>query len=105
MLKDTILRPIKIFGAVLIVIGAIGVSIDIWYLNDPNLSIEFKIFGILISLWHLMSGIGLLLQRSWGLYIFKIYLYVLYLGIPIGSYISFKTLKYIRHNELDKFFS
>ena len=105
MLRNTTLRPIKIFAAILIAIGAIGVLLDIGYLNDPNLSILFKIFGILISLWHLLGGIGLLLQRSWGLYIFKIYLYVLFLGMPIGTYIAYKTLNYIKNNELDKFFS
>lgn len=78
---------------------------DIVYLNDPDLSTYFKIFGVVISLWHLLGGIGVLLQKSWGLYVFKSYLYVLLLGIPIGTFIASKTLKYIKSNELDKLFS
>ena len=105
MLKTNNLRPIKAFATVLLVIGLIGMLFDIAYLNDPSLSTYFKIFGSMISLWHLLGGIGVLFQKSWGLLIFKSYLYVLLLGIPIGTYIASKTLRYIKDNELDKLFT
>lgn len=104
MFEDDILRPIKIFGAVLFVIGFFGIIFDFVYLNDPEVSTGFKIFGVIISMWHLLGGIGILLKKIWGFYIFKSYLYVLFLGIPIGTYISSKFLDYIKRNNLKELF-
>ena len=38
------------------------------------------------------------------MWLFKIYLYVLYLGVPVGTYIASKTLKYFKENKLEEFF-
>jgi hypothetical protein len=81
MLEDDILRPIKIFGTVLFVIGFFGIIFDFIYLNDPEVSTGFKIFGVIISMWHLLGGIGILLKKIWGFYIFKSYLHVSPTGI------------------------
>jgi hypothetical protein len=104
MLSDDILRPVKIFGIVLFAIGFVGIIFDFSYLNDPELSTGFKIFGVIISMWHLLGGIGILLKKAWGFYIFKSYLYILFLGIPIGTYIAFKMLDYIKRNNLKEYF-
>ena len=105
MLEDDILRPVKIFGTVLFVIGFFGIIFDLNYLNDPEVSKGFKIFGVIISMWHLLGGIGILLKKIWGFYIFKSFLYVLFLGFPIGTYIAYKFLDYIKRNNLKNLFA
>jgi hypothetical protein len=105
MLNNDILRPVKIFGSILFIIGFIGIIFDFTYLNDPELSTGFKIFGVVVSMWHLLGGIGVLLKKAWGFYIFKSYLYILILGIPIGTYIAFKMLGYIKRNNLKEYFT
>jgi len=104
MLRNNALRPIKIFGSVLLAVGIIGIFFDFIYLNDPQLSKGFKIFGIIVSMWHILAGMGVIFQRAWGFYIFKSYLYVLFLGFPIGTYIASKMLNQIKSNELKKYF-
>jgi hypothetical protein len=104
MLGDKTIRPLKFFGVVLLAIGVAGIFFDFIYLGDSELSTGFKLFGVLISIWHLLAGVGILTQKAWGFYIFKSYLYTLFLGVPIGTYIALKMLSYIKRNDLKKYF-
>jgi len=40
----------------------------------------------------------------WGYYLMKIYLFILLLGVPIGTYLALKALRYLKENEIKKFF-
>jgi hypothetical protein len=104
MLNNDILRPVNIFGSILFLIGFIGIIYDFTYLTDPELSTGFKIFGVIVTMWHLLGGIGVLLKKVWGFYIFKSYLYILILGVPIGTYIAVKMLGYIKRNKLKEYY-
>jgi hypothetical protein len=56
-----------------------------------------------VSLFHLLLGIGILLRRRWWFSVFKGYLYLLYLGFPVGTYIARETLKYIEQNSVEQY--
>ena len=62
-------------------------------------------FGMAISLWYLITGIGILTRKEWGYYLFKSFLYVLLLAFPIGTIISVKSLRYMKRNGIKNLFT
>jgi len=100
-----VLKPILIFSAILICSALIGIPLYISVLKDPRFGHEFSVFLLIMIFWHFTTGLGIILKKRWGMWLFKIYLYVLYLGVPIGTYIASKTLKYIKENKLEEFFN
>lgn len=73
-------------------------------LNDVRYTKDFGAFVLIVSFLHLLFGIGVIFKKMWGFYALKIYLYSLYLAIPIGTYIANKTLRYIEKHEIKKLF-
>jgi hypothetical protein len=65
---------------------------------------EFVMFFVLTSGWYLTTGIGILLRRKWGYFLFKFFLYIFLLGFPIGTFIAYKSLKYIKRNDIKTLF-
>jgi len=97
-------KPIRTFGYILAAVGIFSAFLLLAEWNDPNFTITFKIFSIFMAVWHLLTSLGILMRKSWGFYFLKFYLYVLMLGIPIGTLIAKKILDYIRDNEIKIFF-
>ncbi|MCK4828752.1 hypothetical protein KA005_74160 [bacterium] len=97
-------KPIRTFGYIITAIGIFGAFLLLAEWNDPNFTLTFKLFSIFMTVWHLLTGLGILLRISWGFYLLKFYLYVLMLGIPIGTLIAKKILDYMRDNEIESFF-
>ena len=48
----------------------------------------------------LFTGVGVLLRKRWGYYLLKALLYVILLGFPIGTLVSWLALRYIRNQQL-----
>lgn len=65
----------------------------------------FREFLIVMVAWHFFVGLGLILRKIWGYYLFVGYLYFLYPGFPIGTFIAYKGLKYIKENDIKQFFN
>ena len=105
MKNKNILKPIKFFGGILIVASFIGIFMFFTLLVDPEFDSSFKVFIISMLIFHFITGVGLLTQKVWGFYLFKLYLFIWLLGIPIGTFISWKTLQYIKKHDLKKFFT
>ncbi len=95
---------LKIYGYSLILLALLS------YLCTANVSyyITFSYFlfygGIVISTWYLVTGIGILVKGKWGYYLFKVFLYVLLVSFPIGTLISYFSLKYIKKNNIKDLF-
>lgn len=64
----------------------------------------YNYFGISMLIWYLITGIGILMRKMWGYYLFKLFLYVLLLGFPIMTYISYKSLQYTKKNNIKVLF-
>ena len=96
-------RPLRYFAYFFIVIAFLG------FLTLALDMSEIKYWPVVwtfvgsVSLFHLVLGIGVLFKRKWGFTIFKGYLYLLYIGFPIGTYIARKTLRYIEENRIEAF--
>ena len=95
-------RPVRTGGLLLIMTGVAGLLFHFEHLTDPSFS--FRSFILVATGWHLITGLGIILQKMWGYYLLKVYLYVLLLAIPIGTYIAWQSLRYLRDNEIERFF-
>ena len=62
---------------------------------DIEKNVNFLLFIIISIFIHSFVGISILSKRRWGLFVFKLYLYLMLLAIPIGTYISKKFFEYI----------
>jgi hypothetical protein len=59
-------------------------------------------FTAIMLIWHLTTAISMLLKYRVGFYLFKLYLYILYIGFPIGTYVAKWFFAYIREHEIEK---
>ena len=104
MTQIDIFKPIKAFGYCFILMGVVCMLMHFSLLQDKNYTIEFVFFVLIMAFFHLLVGVGIILKKKWGFFIFKFYLYSLYLAIPVGTYISIKTFKYIEKHQIQNFF-
>jgi hypothetical protein len=93
-------RPVRTGGILLITIGVAGLLLHFEHLTEPR----FRSFILVATGWHLITGLAIILRKMWGYYLLKLYLYVLLLGVPMGTYIAWQSLRYLRDNEIEKFF-
>ena len=61
-------------------------------------------FGIGVIGWCFATGVGILLRKAWGYYLLKSFLYLLLISFPIGTFISYKSLKFMEKNSIRKEF-
>ena len=98
------MRFLKIYAYVLLA-GFIGCIYTLYVsANFQNRPFYNSYFGIVVSIWYLITGIGILLRTKWGYHLFKFFLYVLLFVFPIGTIISYKSLQYMKRNNINKLF-
>lgn len=102
-------RFLKTYGIVLIFLSACGIYplVLLYSMEDrpPDIHVhKFVIFFVLMGGWYLTTGIGILLRSKWGYFFFKFFLYILLLGFPIGTFIAYASLKYIKRNDIKTLF-
>jgi len=98
------IRPIIIFGYVFIGLSLVGVLF--FYLVSLQVSMEVSDFYFItfVALWYFLTGLGVIKLKGWGYYLFKVSLYLLFLSFPIGTIISYKTLSYMKRNDIKGYF-
>jgi|GEM_PF-1466508 len=102
MIRGT--RFVKIYGYVLIIFFG-GCLYTVYVTSQiQDRPIYSFYFGNIISLWYFITGVGLLARRIWGYYLFKVFLYLLFLAFPIGTIISYKSLQYMKRNDIKNLF-
>ena len=110
------MRPITIFGAVLLVGGVIGLvwgggvlffnpSSPLYMLQPQPESRALSYFWIGSVIFYVTTGFGVLYRTRWGYRLFKVFLYILLLGFPIGTFISYITLSYMKRHYIEAHFS
>ncbi len=107
MIHDySLFRPVKTAGIFLILFSVvIGAAHVFGFFKDPDFDKSFDIFFLIIFIWHLSTGLGILSQKMWGYYLLKFFLYIMVLSFPIGTYFGVKSLRYLRENNIKSFFS
>jgi hypothetical protein len=112
---DSAIKPIQRFGAVLIILdlGAIvffgnlfllDKSSPLYVFGTEQQSYQHLYFWAGSVIFYLLTGIGVVYLTRWGYYLFKIFLYLLLLVLPVGTYISYRTLSYMKRHHLKRYF-
>ena len=99
------LKPIRVFGYFFLLVGCISVTMHLLALSDINYTYGFRVFVLSVGLLHFLLGLGILLRKRWGFYGLKCYLHLLYIAVPIGTYIAVKTLEYLKRNDIKRSFN
>ncbi|MFZ2445912.1 MAG: hypothetical protein WAW37_06110 [Syntrophobacteraceae bacterium] len=94
-------RPLKYFTLALICSCILGFGLLYSVTRDQRFDSDFILFIILMLILHSVVAAGIASKKRWGLILFKSYLYLMLLAVPIGTYIAHKTLKYIKKDEVD----
>ena len=98
-------RFLNIYGYVFLAIF-VGCLYTLYALSKlENVASFSYVFDISFTLWYLITGYGILKRKRWALYFFKFFLYIFFLGFPIGTIISFMSLKYIKNNNISALFN
>jgi len=102
-------RFLNIYGWALLIFGFVGGLFDFYILlivlKDQSVWTEGIIFVATMATWFVVTGIGILKRTRWGHYLLKSILYVLLLSFPIGSFIAYKSLKFMKKNSTKNEFS
>lgn len=101
---DREIKPIVIFGYVLMVLSVVSVVFFYWVSLQVDMKQSDFYFIASVTAWHLITGLGVIMRTKWGYYLFKFFLYLLIISFPIGTFISYKTLKYMKKNNIKKYF-
>lgn len=96
---------LKCFAAVLILSAILGCGLLYDLSKRGDFDSEFSVFVIISMTVHAFVGFAILSRKAWGLVVFKCYLYVLFVAIPVGTYIAYKTLQYIERNSIVDFYN
>lgn len=104
MNDDSVFRPIASFGSLFVIIGTLGIIV----LFSSLLDVEYRYivwpFITGTSLFHVILGFGLVHKIRWAFPLFKGYLRLLYLGYPLGTYLSKTTLRYVEKHQIENYF-
>ena len=90
-----------IFGYVLLSLSIISLTF-FYVLSRQNKDIPW-LYVISGNALLFMTGLGIISLKKWGYYLLKIFLYVIVLAFPIGTFISYKVLTYIKINDVKLF--
>jgi hypothetical protein len=96
---------IRGFGFALIIFSILGILTLFISASMREMPVCSNYFGIAITSWYLLTGIGILSQRKWGYFLFKFFLYSLLLAFPVGTIVSYKALKYMKKNNIRALFA
>lgn len=101
--KD-IFKPIRTLGFIIMFGGFLSLACLLIQWNDPAFDIGFRVFAILIAIWYLTTGFGIVLKKPWGFRLLNFFLYVMYVGWPLGTLMAKKLFSYIKNNGIRKYF-
>jgi hypothetical protein len=104
MLEFELFKPVRNFGLVLSLVGALGIVCHIVYANDPQYMIGAQIFVLVASTFHLFIGLSIVTRSRYGFRFLRLYLYLLYPGFPLGYFYAKKMFEYIEANKIERFF-
>ena len=98
-------RFIKAYGYILV--GCFVGTLWVVYVSSSTENSPFyeEHFGIGVGLWYFVTAIGLLARQKWAYYLFKFFLYVLFVAFPIGTAISYFSLRYMKRNHVKDLFT
>lgn len=97
------------------VLGCLGIG-SLWVVysasTDPDFltpdspaRFQMALFGVVVSLWYLVTAIGLLARKKWGWQSFWCFLLLCLVCFPIGTIAAVMSMRYARANRLKQLFA
>lgn len=111
--SDSEVRPVLIFGVVLILYALFSAGFFLSWLGFPAFFLRYYHEGFYLPLvlfvgfhiFYLLTGIGVVSLARWGCYLFKVFLYAhLVIGFPIMTVVSYVTLSYLSKHQIERYF-
>jgi hypothetical protein len=50
------------------------------------------------------TGLGVIASTKWGFRLFRVFLYVMLFAFPLGTMVSYVTLRYISRNQIQQYY-
>jgi hypothetical protein len=103
-------RFLNIYGWTLLIFGFVGGLFHLYIIlillkKNQSYSTEGIIFVATVATWYVVTGIGILRRTRSGYYLLKSILYVLLVSFPIGTFISYKSLTFMKKKSIKNEFS
>jgi len=98
------LFPLRLWAFVMLFFGVSGIISYFIASGETGFTFSFQLFTIIITTYYLLTGIGLLLFKSWGYRLFLFNLGMFYLAFPLGTYLAIKTNEYLKKNEIKRLY-
>jgi hypothetical protein len=61
-------------------------------------------FFLAVNALNTAVCIGVLLRKKWAYHLFRIMMWLLFFGVPIGTLVSYFTLAYMRRHNIERHF-
>jgi hypothetical protein len=92
--------PFYAWSAFLIIVGVHSAITII----KAELHLHPKIFIMSLIVWHIFTGVGLILRRKWSYYSLQVILALVFFAFPVGTILAYKTNAFIKKNNARAFF-
>jgi hypothetical protein len=96
-------KPLQYFGMFFVIISIAILFCLYRYPGSQDERVFLYPFAGVMSILHMLIGIGVLTRNKKIFALFKIYLKILYIGFPIGTFIARKTLTYIDKYDIERY--
>ncbi|MFT5307318.1 MAG: hypothetical protein ACI96V_000450 [Thalassolituus oleivorans] len=105
MKSDKIPLYIVQFSSFLLFMTSVLNFVIIYYIAEPSeIPIPVIIILLILTAWHFIIWIGLMMREKFGLVLLRGYLSLISLAYPIGTMITRKSVAYLRENQIHKYF-
>ena len=108
---DDLARPIRLFGIVLIILSVLSLGVFAYWLAFRGVLAQVVQTGYLpvlillgVDVLVFSTGLGVATSKKWGFRLFRVFLYVMLFAFPLGTMVSYVTLRYISRNQIQQYY-
>jgi hypothetical protein len=104
---DDLARPIRLFGIVLIILSVLSLGVFVYWLAlaqfvQTGYLPVLMLLGVDVLVFS--TGLGVATSKKWGFRLFRVFLYVMLFAFPLGTMVSYVTLRYISRNQIQQYY-
>ena len=106
---DDLARPIRLFGTALTILSVLSLGVFAYWLAFRGVLAQVVQTGYLPVLMllavHVLvfsTGLGVVTSTKWSFPLFRMFRYVMLFAVPLGTMVSYVTLRYIKRNQIQQ---
>ena len=108
---DDLVRPIWLFGVALTILSVLSLGVFAYWLAFSEVLAQVVQTGYLpvlillaVHVLVFLTGLGVVTSTKWGFRLFRMFLYVMLFAFPLGTMVSYVTLRYISRNQIQQYY-